>query len=208
MTGPVGQTIARRQSPDKLERYWTHSWQTRALFERGALRFPNWSDLRVIEPCAGAGWMRDVIGEYVGHRNVAAFDIEPAAEGITQADTLRPGFFEALAQTTDLSRCALITNPPFSQAAAYWRRGQLFALTALLVRVTWLEATKDREDIPDPDRVIVLPRTKFGGPAAGQSSDSATAAWMIWGDVTPGVTRVTRSQIDALKQPRPELVSA
>lgn len=193
------QMIARRQSPDPLERYWTWPWQTRALFALGGVPQPI---LRAIEPCAGAGWMVDVLTEHFGRDQVAAFDVQPDRADVTAADTMQPGFFEQVALATERQSTALITNPPFSLLASYARRGRMFGLTALLGRITWLEPTKDREDIRDPDRVIVLPRTSFGGPSAKKSSDSATAAWFIWGDVAKGIARVKRSDIPRLKSAR------
>src|SRR5689334_22222849 len=89
----VKEVDARRQSPDSLERYWTWPWQTRSLFAFGTLPRID----RIIEPCAGEGWMVDVFCEHLDRSQIAAFDIEPAREDIAPADTLTPGFFEQIA---------------------------------------------------------------------------------------------------------------
>jgi len=184
----------RRQSRDPLERFDTPSWVTRALIKYGPL--PR--GLNVIEPMAGANAMTRVLADE-GGCTVAAFDIEPRADGITQADTLAPNFFVPLAMTHDGSTISVITNPPFSKAAALWRHAQFFRRTALLVRITWLERTKDRDDVPDPVRVIVLPRPKF----TRQGSDSATVVWACWGDWPPGIVRLGHHDRNQLLLPLP-----
>ena len=128
--------------------------------------------------------------------DVAAFDVEPRRSDVRGVDTLALGFFGKIAAVHGTG-IALVTNPPFSLAAEYWRRGQMFRRTALLVRITWLERTKDREDVADPVRVIVLPRPKF----TGKGSDSATCAWCCWGDWKPGVVRLSHGDRARLQQP-------
>lgn len=135
---------------------------------------------------AGANAMTRVLADE-GDCIVAAFDIEPRAEGITQADTLAPGFFEQIQQQFDQDDISVVTNAPFSKAAALWRRTRFFRRVAILVRITWLERTNDREDVSDPTRVIVLPRPKY----TGKGSDSATSVWACWGDFEPGVVRLS-----------------
>lgn len=174
--------MTRRQSADPLERYDTPPWMTRALIRRAGVQ-RGW---KVIEPMAGCGAMAGVLVE--AGCQVAAFDIEPRADGIAQIDTMTPGFFEQIAVThgRDL---AIITNPPFSLAADLARRALRFVRVALLVRITWLEMTRDRCDIPDPDLVLVLPRPTF----IGKGSDSATCVWACWGEwAQSGVVRLSR----------------
>lgn len=189
--------MARRQSKDPLERYDTPAWVTRALIKHGPVQ--GW---HVIEPCAGAGAMVDVLVE--ADCIVAAFDIEPRRDDITQLDTCMPGIFEQirLGYGADL---ALITNPPFSRASEYQRRGALFRRTALLVRLSWLERTRDRLDVPDPVRLIVLPRPRF----IGRGEDMVTVAWACWGDWAPGIIRLSRKDCEGLDAPafsRPRVV--
>jgi hypothetical protein len=117
---------------------------TRALLQH----CPSIQNHEVIEPCAGAFAMGDVLAS-AGGCEVSAFDIEPRSPFVYAADTLAAGFFESIA--CDRHRTAVITNTPFSLASDYWRQTQGFGLVALLVRITWLEACKDREDVRDPD---------------------------------------------------------
>lgn len=78
---------ARRQSPDVLERYDTPPWITCALIAHAGVRLGP----RVIEPMAGCGAMADVLRTHADCE-IAAFDIEPRADGITTADVMTPGF--------------------------------------------------------------------------------------------------------------------
>lgn len=183
---------ARRQSADPLERLDTPAFITRALLKY----VPELAGMKVIEPCAGANAMTRVLADE-GGCDVAAFDIEPRADGIMRADTLTPGFFEQIAAKyltpggnvlADGRQIAVVTNTPFSKAADYWRRTRHFGLVALLVRITWLEKTHNREDVGDPDQIVIVPRTTFTGPGAidpetGKpltGGDSATVCWSIW----------------------------
>jgi hypothetical protein len=172
--------MARRQSRDPLERLDTPAFMTRALLAH----MPKIATHHIVEPCAGAGAIVEVL-RHDGKAGVIGFDIEPRAGGIVQADTI------ALTDWTKLGAIApsaLVTNPPFSLAANYWRLGRAFDVTVLLVRQTWLEVSRDREDISDPDAMVLMPRVKFTGPGAidpetGKpytSSDSAACCWAIW----------------------------
>ncbi len=181
--------MARRQIADPLEAYDTPEWVTRALILHGPI-----IGGRVIEPCAGRAAMSFVLLEDAGCE-VTSYDIAPRHAGVVKADTLAAGFFETATATPDVS---LITNPPFSLAAEYWRRGKAFRRVALLVRITWLERTKDRQDVEDPVRVIVLPRPKF----VGKGSDSATCVWACWGDWKPGIVRLSHDDKKRLQAPR------
>lgn len=179
---------SRQQSKDPLERLDTPAWVTRALLAHcSAVR-----GVRVIEPCAGKLDMSRVLAE--GGCRVRSFDVAPRADGVEQADTLTRAFWQVdgpLAGET-LSEVAVVTNPPFSGAAELLRLslGAGVGLVSLLVRLTWLEATNDRADVPDPDSLIIVPRPKFieseeamaireaaGKPWGG---DNCTVAWATW----------------------------
>lgn len=76
----------------------------------------------------------------------------------------------------------IVTNPPFNEAnrivPAFVRAGHR---CAFLLRLSWLEPTGDRQDFlaeNPPSGLIVLPRYSFTGDG---KTDSATAAWMLWG---------------------------
>ncbi len=184
----------RRQSQDPLEFYETPPSVTRALMHVGPVRGD-----RVIEPMAGANAITNVLRDEA-QCDVTAYDIAPRGEGIIYADSLVPGFLAERRQP----HLTVVTNPAFSLAAELWRQTRTFTRVALLVRITWLERCKDREDVADPVRLIVLPRVKF----TGKGSDSATVVWACWGDWPPGIVRLTRSDLKALEQPIRAEVSA
>jgi hypothetical protein len=190
--------LARRQSKDPLERYDTPAWVTRALLDR----YPFIRGMHVIEPCAGARAVSRVLAEEGGCR-VRSFDIAPRAPRVQRADTLRASFWRTQSRNE-----IICTNPAFSIAAAVIRHGLKSKAPAivLLLRLSWLEMTADRHDIPDPDGLIVVPRPRFiESPEARAirekagrkwSSDACTVAWMIWQRHTPvlGIVRVNRAQ--------------
>lgn len=156
-----------------------------------------------MEPCAGAGAVADVL-RADGGCQVSAFDMAPRREGIGSSDTIGADYSHWFYSPA----LAVVTNPPFSRAAELWRlaHANRTPLIALLLRLSWLEATQDREDIPSPQTVIVLPRPKFIESleaqairiAAGKAwnGDTVTSAWCIWHPAAPalGVIRVTRAE--------------
>ncbi len=192
--------MARRQSKDKLERLDTPDWVSRALVRH----LPALAGMPVLEPCAGANAIGRVLADEAGCA-VSAYDIEPRDRRVSQADTLSKGFFSEDCWP-DAAVSAVVTNTPFSLAAEYWRRTRHFALVVLLVRITWLEATKEREDIADPDALIIVPRAKFTGPGAidpetnepYEGGDNATVCWAIWSRQaflpTVAIRRVNRKE--------------
>lgn len=192
---------ARRQSVDPLERLDTPAWVTRALIKHA----PDLLQFNIIEPCAGANAIARELIPRLSSGAVAAFDIEPRHPGVLQVDTMTPGFFEQIAVKHDASQIALVTNPPFSLATSYARRGQVFAATALLVRLSWLEAAKGRDDITAPGQIIVVPRPKFTGPGACdpdtgepyKGGDSVTVCWCVWRRYLAAfnpIVRISRSE--------------
>jgi hypothetical protein len=79
----------------------------------------------------------------------------------------------------------IITNPPFSLAMDFVRRGlQICPHVALLLRMGWLE-TEERRDFIDLTRPHLWPlpqRPSF----TGTGNDMASYAWFSWGIGTPG----------------------
>jgi hypothetical protein len=194
--------MARRQSRDPLERLDTPAFMTRALVQH----MPAIAKHYVVEPCAGAGAIVDVLNA-AGTRTMA-FDTEPRADHVMRGDTIAWTDWTTLG--TVYKPTALITNPPFSLGAEYWRLGRAFDVTALLVRLTWLEVTRDRADIADPDALVIMPRSPFTGPGAVAADgtplvgvDSVTVCWAIWAKdkaVLPAkpITRLSRADKAAL----------
>lgn len=175
--------MARKQSKDPLERLDTPAPATLALLHyvralRGAY---------VIEPCAGANAITNTLVCH-GDCAVKPFDIEPRAPLMPAADTSVQSFWDAQVKAHDYRETAVVTNTPFSLASKYWHLTRGFGLVALLVRLSWLEATVERETVDDPDNLIILPRQKFTGPGAidpetGKpytGGDSVTVAWALW----------------------------
>ncbi len=205
MPDPV--VLPRRQSRDPLERLDTPAPVTRALLKH----CPALRGLTVLEPCAGAFAIGDVL-RHEGPCIVRGFDLEPRSDDVVRADTSRPSWWPDFG-CVRFSPDAVVTNTPFSLAATYWRLAQGFPLVALLVRITWLEACADREDVRDPDALIVLPRVKFTGPGAvdGEGKaygggDSATVVWALWANdrtLLPArpIIRVNRQELKALWSP-------
>lgn len=76
----------------------------------------------------------------------------------------------------------VITNPPFSSAYPITTTAYTKARIgiAMLLRLSFLEPTYDRQDWLDrnpPNLLIVLPRISFTGDG---KTDSVTVAWMVW----------------------------
>jgi hypothetical protein len=155
----------------------------------------------IFSPCAGDGAIANVLLAETG-ATVRQFDIAPRASDIHPGDITSPAFWR-----DEYRGEAIVDNPPFSLAEVLLRH----ALEAgaehicLLLRLSWLESTKDRQALPDPQRLIVLPRPKYiESPeakaireAAGKKwgGDSVTSAWMIWDDSpTEFIIRVTRDE--------------
>ncbi len=162
----------------------------------------------MLEPCAGAGQMGDVLRKHSPTGLVSCYDIAPRKPNMAQADTSTVEFFEHYLRLTShhsLRPRALITNAAFALNAHFWRMGhQYFDIVALLVRISWLEVTDDRADLPDPKQLIVLPRGAFTGPGLPppkpgkkQSGDMVTVCWIIGGagftPTTPAIIRAPKS---------------
>ncbi len=199
--------MIRRQSLDPLERLDTPDWCTRALIDR----MPSIRGREVIEPCAGANRITAILANEAVCPCVA-FDIEPRHPAVSQQDATDRKWWMTIAPGW-----TLVTNPAFSMAAELFRAAWHEQRTiALFVRLSWLEAVADREDIPDPHALIIVPRPKFiqspefeairkasGKPWGG---DNVTCAWAIWNHRDKALTahpiqRVTRAQKARLELP-------
>ena len=159
--------MTRRSARDA---YWTPPHLTQALLDL----VPEVQGT-VWEPCAGAGWMSNVLAERC---TVVASDIAPMAPGVHVRDALRD----------EAPACDwVVTNPPFNLAGRILARAlTVTPRVALLVRMTFLEATRDRADLlaeNPPARVIVLPRTDFprGDDRPQRGTDSVPPVWLVWG---------------------------
>lgn len=143
---------------------------------------------QLLEPCAGDGAIAKALGEH-GYRNVWCNDLDPARAGHTHLDARTHDFAYPAPGFVPVD--AVVTNPPFNQAFDILKNlySQVDAI-ALLLRLTFLEPTKDRGPWlakNPPNRVIVLPRYSFTGDG---KTDSVTCAWMIWDKRLPGENAV------------------
>lgn len=176
----------RAASPNrkKFDQYFTPRWAIEALLESLDLDGTE----RVLEPCAGAGHIARALYDR-GHP-VAAFEIDPTVEPVEEdlaieygVDFLKESKRAAFSDWLG-SPDWVITNPPYSartgSAAQFFRQAMKIApRVAMLMRLGWLEACKDREDIlPALSRVIIIPRVQFIG--SGGTSNSGPSAWCIW----------------------------
>lgn len=192
-----------RQTHDQ---YFTPRWAVEALLEY--VEIPK--DAIIGEPCAGAGHIVQALQEN-GYTTIAGEidpGIEPIAEGLqidAPIDFLQDG---------DIFDCMdwIITNPPYTlqkpvigddgepertkkgkirtktvaKASDFFRQAmQCAPNVAMLMRLGWLEACQDRDDLlPQLSRAIIIPRVEFiGAKGAGNSSPSV---WCIWQEDKPG----------------------
>lgn len=178
---------APRKRPSKRrenDRYLTPPMATQALMQE----FPGISGQLLLDPCCGDGRMaRQLQTRFLRHLTNDVCD----ADG---RDATLPRTWEQWAQwRRSVTTAWVVTNPPFAWASAIVAQAiEAGFHAAFLLRITWLEPTKDRQWIArrPPTAMLVLPRVDFIGDGG---SDGATCAWMIWGPVTPGI-RVVRAQ--------------
>lgn len=126
----------------------------------------------IFEPCAGRGALGFAL--MTERCSVKMADIKPRSVSVRKADTIS-------SDDGWINDADVVTNPPFSRAAELWRRAAAHKARSisLLVRLNWLERAGTRQDIPDPHRVIILPRiTKHM--FVGKTSDSLTVLWATW----------------------------
>lgn len=90
----------------------------------------------------------------------------------------------------------VITNPPWNLASEIAQLALRHSKNvALLVRLTFLEATEKRQWLVNrpPQSVVVLPRISFDGTG---KTDSCVSAWLVWGRwVAPGLRIVRKTDI-------------
>lgn len=165
------------ETRDRLDRYYTPEWCTRALLENVDIK-PR---AIIWEPCAGVGSISRALTD-AGHRVICS-DIDPASQ---------PHHGGQVADFIQTSWCAdwIITNPPYQVPSMNLKASDFVAhalvmadRVAMLLRVTWLEPCGDRLRLlrlRPPSTLIVLPRVSFGGPGGKGGNDSATSAWFVW----------------------------
>ncbi len=162
--------------------YETPPWMTRALVK--------YVDIQgsIFEPCVGDHSILNALPSFIGTRY--ANDINPDCLADFHGDAASDAVWQQLSERTgSLGVDWVITNPPFTSPLPMeiLKRARMFARVgvALMLRISWLEPTKNEKKHPrgpwlsahPPDKYLVMPRHSFTG--NGQS-DNATTAWMIW----------------------------
>lgn len=173
-------TIPISDDRDPLDRYYTLPWAIRPLTCTLGRRIKG---TRAWEPCAGGGAIVRELESWCSW--VWSSDLDPdATADVVGVDFL--GFDSDSAPTVDW----IVTNFPYRGVANFVRHALLLAdRVAALLRLSFLEACRDRQDILldcQLTDLLILPRIPFGGPAGElvrqgkQSSDHMTHAWFVW----------------------------
>jgi len=160
--------------------YSTPAWCTRAIVPH--LNSPS----SVLDPCAGAGAILDVVRDWAGPEpELIAYDINERVAEIQTASI--KAHTDSLVQYSAWHQVDLIiTNPPYSLALPFvkracdylsqWGKGQ----AAFLLRLAFLESKERNTFLRNrmPDDVYVLPkRPSF----INGKTDSCAYAWFVWG---------------------------
>jgi len=170
--------FGRISADDKLDRYYTPEWATRALLDK-----VNIDGKTVLEPCAGQGHIAEVVERDAFH--VICGDIDPDSPFYNRTDATSQ---EQLVGQYGDGIDAVITNPPYSAdsgSASGVIRACLDAFDVpviCLLRLSFLEPASGRFGIIDTlDRALVLPRVNFHGPGPGERMrNNQTSVWCAW----------------------------
>lgn len=175
--------------------YFTPHFATRALIDylggfepgHGRLVGRDGSPVRIWEPCAGAGHIRDQLVRAIPSADVVASDVYPRAPGIFTADFL--GSLDFLAKAFGRFDW-IVTNTPYTlddpkhgkvTAADFVRRAlEVCDRVAVLLRVAWLEPANDRFALyldEPPTDYVVLPRVNYIGAPDGNNQ---TSIWYVF----------------------------
>ena len=158
----------------KLEQYFTPERFVTVLFDTLSRTGYSFEGRRICEPCVGDG---AISARFPAGCLPFTNDLDPTFPADGHADA-------RLAETWQAFPAAdwVVTNPPFSGALPILQHALAHATAgvALLVRISFLEPTFDRQDFlaeNPPSRIVVLPRHSFSGDGA---TDSVTCGWLIW----------------------------
>lgn len=164
-----------------MDFYETSKEAVDALVEH-YLRKEFHKEASILEPCSGDGALARAL-VLNGYEFVWRNDLDQTRVAHTHQDA-RTFNFSSEAELA-------VTNPPFNQAFDILKNlHPQVPVIALLLRLTFLEPTKDRgpwlAKYP-PNKLIVLPRYSFTGDG---KTDSVTCAWMIWDKYLSGENAV------------------
>ena len=158
-----------------LDNYPTPGQLTRALLTRVSIEGV------VLEPCAGARQIADVLQSHALIERVLMNDINPA-----YGYDLRDNAADPKAGIWRLQPDWVVTNPPFNQAMPILANAWDAALVgvAFLLRLSFLEPTNGRSAWLDAHAGYLSDLVVFGSPRPSFTgdgrTDSATVAWMVW----------------------------
>jgi hypothetical protein len=177
-----------------LDQYFTPAGFTRVLLDRvPEIQGHHW----ILEPCSGQRDIADILDARLG-RQTMTNDLDIRMPAAYHLDATKRETWDLW--STGFMADWVITNPPFNAAHQIVPQAVKFARVgvAMLLRLSWLEPTADREDFLSgypPSQMIVLPRYSYTG---NGKTDSVTSAWMIWHKQTPdddgGISVATRLQ--------------
>ena len=153
------------------DHYDSATWMVDQLLER----HPIWNNRKALDPCNGNG----IISNHPGLKGMRTADIDPNLKAENTYDASKVKLWEYYGNN---GIDWVITNPPFQSAFKILHNlyFQVNLGVALILRLSFLEPTKEREDFLvscPPTDLIVLPRYSF---TQDGKTDSVTCAWMIW----------------------------
>lgn len=139
--------------------------------------YANFDELKLLEPCVGKGNIVNAFNRRWPGSSWFTNDINPAFAANAHADATNAGVWH-WADSHDV----VITNPPFTQAAAILQLAlEHTPRVIMLLRLSFLEPTDERKGLlakRPPDSLINMERWSF---ARNKKQDSVTTAWLLWG---------------------------
>lgn len=193
---------------DPLDRYYTPEWATEELIKYlGSRLFGS-----VWEPCCGADMIGRAVREHGPVSHYLGTDVDPKAttiemrrndDGVWEMENFdfSPVDFLNDVHPGDLSLTSLdtydwiVSNPPYTipykngkaTAADFVEQALMYRCrVAMLLRLTWLEPTLDREELfreNPPTDVLILRRVQY---LNSGSQNMCTSAWVIWDPAREG----------------------
>lgn len=163
-----------------LDAYSTEERLTRALLDRVQVRG------LVLEPCAGANRMADVLMHYPGIGQITTVmtnDIDPA---YTQDHWHNEDATDPNAAIWAMRPDWVVTNPPFGVAMPILENAFRAAKVgvAFLLRWTFQEPVQERAEWLEVHRRQLSDLLIFGSPRPSFTddgrTDATTVAWMVW----------------------------
>jgi hypothetical protein len=141
-------------------------------------------DATFIEPCNGRGNISSAIEEKYDTLSMYRNDIDTTIEGLDgYEDASDPKSSLWINGNRQYKYDISITNPPYNKAndivpLVY----KHCTLTAVLMRLSWLEPTKDRQEflqLAQPHLALIgilNPRPRYGS----SGTDNVTSSWLVW----------------------------